>query len=113
MRRKSFLPCRVPSGRVSVFCTFSGNEWSGGMFHAIQWIQVPTGASGSSAINARAFVPAGALDQSNAGLTSAPSQVYFFGIVAPSVKTEDFTEKDMGAPACERRLLQNETSNVR
>ena len=38
------------------------------------------GASGSSQISAIDFVPAGAADQLNAGLTSSPSPVNFRGI---------------------------------
>ena len=85
MRLKSLRPWRVPSASVSVFGTPSGSLATlGGMFHAIQCVHVPAGASGSSAIRANDCAPAGALDHVNSGEASLPSHVNFFGIVPPS-----------------------------
>ena len=51
-----------------------------------QCIHVPIGASGSSAMSARLLVFAGTDSQSSGGEMSGPSQVYFFGIISPSLK---------------------------
>src|SRR6267143_7032535 len=54
-----------------------------GMFQTTQWTQVAAGASGSSAIKARLFAPAGAPAKESGGDTSAQSQVYFGGMRSP------------------------------
>src|SRR5438876_1419234 len=43
------------------------------------------GASGSSQISAKDFVPSGAFAHANGGETSLPTPVYLSGIVPPSV----------------------------
>src|SRR5208282_4934359 len=49
-----------------------------------QCTQVPTGASGSSAMSAKLLVFAGAFVHASGGETSLPSQVYFAGMGWPS-----------------------------
>src|SRR5436309_4391743 len=51
-----------------------------------QWTHVPTGASGSSTMRTRLFVPAGDAVHSSGGETSGPSPVYLAGIIAPAPK---------------------------
>ena len=51
------------------------------MFQTTQWTHVPAGASGSSTIRARDRVFSGMSAIERVGLTSAPSQVYFDGII--------------------------------
>src|SRR5205823_922798 len=46
-----------------------------------QWRKVPEGASGSSTINAKLFVPAGGSAHSSGGERSCPSAVYLAGMV--------------------------------
>src|ERR1700676_3484434 len=84
MFSKSFLPFFAPERSVAVVGTFSSNSrvW-GGKLKRTQWTQVPRGASGSSQIRARLFVPKGGSDQRNGGDRSAPSPVYRFGMVIP------------------------------
>src|SRR6266542_2919277 len=104
MRLKSFFPCRVPSLRLSTLATPSGSAASGGIFHAIQCVHVPTGASGSSAIRASDLVPAGAPAHVSPSERSDPSQVYFLGIVPPSENPVVLTENDMAWPPCDQRF---------
>ena len=59
-----------------------------GRFQTVQWFQFPTGASGSSANNAKLFVPAGGSVQASCGETSDPSQVNFVGMLPPLEKAE-------------------------
>src|SRR5712692_7611384 len=59
---------------------------------------MPAGASGSSMIKLMLFVPAGGSPQLNAGETSGPSQVNFFGMSAPAVNAELFKSKAMALP---------------
>src|SRR2546428_153095 len=69
---------------MSFLGTFSSSApMLAGRFHRTQWTQVPAGASGSSAIRAKLFVPATAPDQERGGETSCPSQVYLAGIGPP------------------------------
>jgi hypothetical protein len=58
----------------------------GGMSKITQCTQVPMGASGSSQTRAKLLVPAGLPDHSSGGEKSAPSQVYFAGIISPLPK---------------------------
>jgi hypothetical protein len=53
----------------------------GGIFHTIQWVKVPIGASGSSMIIARLFVSFGMPEIPRGGKRSEPSQVYSEGIM--------------------------------
>ena len=53
------------------------------MFQASQCVNVPTGASGSSTINASARVSAGGSVHASAGETSSPSHVWRRGISPP------------------------------
>src|ERR1035437_8682492 len=59
-----------------VFGTPLGNPvLCAGIFQMSQCVHVPTGASGSSAINANDWTPAGAPNHDKSGEASAPSQV--------------------------------------
>src|SRR5437762_3923560 len=60
----------------------------GEIFQTIQCVNNPLGASGSSTINARLFAPEGTSAICKGGLVSAPSQVNFDGMIAPSCKAE-------------------------
>src|SRR5207247_8608921 len=60
----------------------------GEIFQTIQCVNNPLGASGSSTINARLFAPEGTSAICKGGLVSAPSQVNFDGMFAPSCKAE-------------------------
>src|SRR6266568_558976 len=72
------------SGGASVLATFSGSRAADpGRLYSTQCTQVPAGASGSSAMRAKAAVPAGAPLQASDGETSTPSQVCFTGIAVP------------------------------
>src|ERR1035441_1144814 len=96
MRRKSFLPWRVPLPRVSTFSTPFGNpEFCAGIFQMSQCVHVPTGASGSSAINANDWTPAGAPDHDKSGEVSAPSQVQPLGITLPGENAVVVTASDI------------------
>ncbi len=86
---KSFTPCRVPSGSDSSFAIFSGNARNvGGRFQTTQCTHVPAGASGSSTINARLFVPSGGVDHFRSGEKFSPWHVYCLGIEERSAKAE-------------------------
>ena len=54
-----------------------------GMLNKTQWTQVPIGASGSSTIRAKDFVPAGGSFQARAGEMFFPMQEYFAGMDCP------------------------------
>src|ERR1035441_10112706 len=99
MRRKSFRPWRVPSSRVSTFGTPFGNpEFCAGIFQMSQCVHVPTGASGSSDINANDWTPAGAPDHDKSGEVSAPSQVQPLGITPPGENAVVVTASDIALP---------------
>src|SRR5262245_62171711 len=67
------------------------------MSNSTQCVNVPPGASGSSAISAK-LCAAGAPSQRSGGETSAPSQVYVAGIAAPSANAVLVSVKVTGAP---------------
>src|SRR5207245_9253967 len=73
---KPFFPCEN-----NIFSPFANWDLSGEIFHTVQWVKVPDGASGSSIINARLFAFLGTADIDNGGERSAPSQVNSLGIV--------------------------------
>src|SRR5215472_7460893 len=86
MLPKSFFPCRALPDSVAVLGRPSGSAFvSGGRLNNTQCTHVPTGASGSSAINAKLLAPVGASLQCNSGESSWPSHVNRFGILAPVV----------------------------
>src|SRR5438045_7936457 len=88
-RRKSLRPCRAPANPAgaSLFSTFSRSSVvADRRSYSTQCTQVPAGASGSSAISAKAAVLGGAPLQRSGGDTSEPSHVYLPGIAAPSLK---------------------------
>src|SRR5271165_914817 len=96
MLPKSFLPCFAPEGSVVVGTPSSNSRVWGGKLKRTQWTQVPRGASGSSQIRARLFVPEGGSDQRNGGDRSAPSPVYCFGMVAPGWNAVLVISMDIG-----------------
>ena len=57
------------------------------MPQAVQWVKVPSGASGSSTTSTSSIEPAGSARQASVGLRPSPSQVMAFGIAAPSLKS--------------------------
>src|SRR5262249_16050478 len=62
----------------------SSSRRSAGRLKRTQWTQVPRGASGSSQIRAKLFVPSGGSGHRKGGETSLPSPVYYFGMASPS-----------------------------
>src|SRR5206468_4720833 len=62
-----------------------------GTSYSTQCVKVPEGASGSSQMTAMLFDCAGTPLNSSGGGTSCPSQVYFFGMAAPSANTDELT----------------------
>jgi hypothetical protein len=73
-------------------------EFCGGIFQMSQCVHVPTGASGSSAINANDWTPAGTPDHDKSGEVSAPSQVWPLGIAPPGVNAVVVTASDIALP---------------
>src|SRR5579862_472154 len=97
MRPKSFFPCRAPLGSDSwPGATPSDNDVAlTGMFHMTQCVQMPAGASGSSAISASARGSGGTSLQLNAGETFSPAHVYLRGISLPLENALDFIANDI------------------
>jgi hypothetical protein len=62
-----------------------------------QWTQVPAGASGSSMISAKLFVPPGAPLHASGGDTSIPSQVNYSGIDPLALKAVEVSVKEESA----------------
>src|SRR5581483_12479221 len=93
MRPKSFFPCRAPLGNDSWLAgTPSDNDVARtGMFQINQCVQVPAGASGSSAISASVRAWPGTSLQLKAGEMFSPAQVYLRGISPPFGNALDFT----------------------
>jgi hypothetical protein len=60
----------------------------GEMFQAVQCVNNPLGASGSSTIKTRFFAPEGTSAICKGGLVSAPSHENFDGMFPPSWKAE-------------------------
>src|SRR5881628_2317041 len=79
----------------------------------IQWTQVPTGASGSSAIKAKALVPRGGFSHLRGRERSAPSQVYLRGISPPFSKAELFISIAMADPPLARENIQRTAIRIR
>ena len=69
-----------------------------GRSYATQCVQVPEGASGSSAMRAKLSVLAGGSPHCNAGEMSEPSQVNFLGIAPPLENEELCNENGMVEP---------------
>src|SRR6266446_8409934 len=80
-------PRLPPLGTSSTLVTPSGKAvvWAGKL-KKTQWVHVPTGASGSSAINVKLCVPGGSAVHISSGETSVPSQVNFVVIFPPFEK---------------------------
>jgi len=64
-----------------------------GIFHTIQWVKIPRGASTSSTIKAKLVVFVGIPVMVKGGEISLPSQVYCDGIVPLSSNAELESEK--------------------
>ncbi len=100
MRRKSLLPWRAPLSSDSILGWSSGSSVAlAGMFQSSQCVQVPPGASGSSAMRASDWVRSGAPCQAKAGDRSAPSQVWRRGISAPLGNAVEITANDVAESA--------------
>src|SRR5437867_1973189 len=69
-----------PCGK-SIFSPLESSVLLIGIFHKVQCVKVPIGASGSSIINARLFAFLGTSDMDKGGDTLLPSQVNSEGIV--------------------------------
>src|SRR6266852_4315468 len=84
-----FFPCRAPLGSVSEVATPSSRLLvSAGRLKRTQCVQMPRGASGSSQMRAKLFVPWGVPFHCKDGETSAPSPVYILGMASLSSKAE-------------------------
>src|SRR5215207_5677703 len=112
VRFQSFTPSRVPAGRSFVVALFGSAVTDAGMSYNTQCTQVVfgalgSGASGSSTMRAKLFVPAGAPLHSRGGARSLPSQVYSLGMSSFGANAGDLSESVMRAslvrPAPERR----------
>src|SRR5574338_316580 len=68
---------------------------SAGILNNTQCTQVPMGASGSSTISAKDWVPAGASSQARAGEMFLPLQEYFAGIDCPLTNASLVSSRDM------------------
>src|SRR5450759_4601618 len=87
-RPQSLRPASVPDGRPCRMASSASAVAVGCRLYRIQCTHVVfgasgSGASGSSTISARLFVPAGTPDQASGGDTSSPSQVYRLGTAPP------------------------------
>src|SRR5918993_333901 len=85
VRFQSFTPSRVPAGRFFAMAVCGSAVADSGMSYNTQCTQVVfgawgSGASGSSTMSAKLFVPAGAPLHSRGGARSLPSQVYSLGM---------------------------------
>lgn len=80
---KSLMPCKDSSGE----CPSLDPVEVGKMLKTTQWVHVPRGASGSSTISTRLFVPSGIPSHCSGGEIFSPSQVYFDGIDSFSLNT--------------------------
>jgi hypothetical protein len=91
----------TPPDTSSTLLTPSGKAlaWVG-RSKRTQWVQVPTGAPGSSAINVKLCVPGGGVVHESAGETSEPSQVNFVGIFRPFEKLGLEIANVMGSAPC-------------
>src|SRR5512135_1301965 len=102
VRFQSFRPSRVPSGRLFPPAAFGSAAAEAGMSYRTQCTQVVlgalgSGASGSSTMRAKLFVPAGAPVHSRGGARSSPSQVYAFGMLPLGENAGETSARAMGA----------------
>src|SRR5208283_4940265 len=103
VRPQSLRPESVPGGRPCRIASSASEVAVGGRLYRIQCTQMVfgawgSGASGSSTISARLFVPAGKPDQASGGDTSSPSQVYFLGIASPVANASLLIDSVMANP---------------
>src|SRR5215207_2880767 len=112
VRFQSFTPSRVPAGRSFTVTVFGSVVTDAGMSYNTQCTQIVfgawgSGASGSSTMSAKLFVPAGASLHSRGGARSLPSQVYSLGMSPFGANADELSESVMRAslvrPAPERR----------
>src|SRR5512139_2366818 len=68
---------------------------SAGMLNNTQWTHVPPGASGSSMMSAKDWVPAGGSFHASAGEMSLPVQAYLAGMDCPFVNASLVSSRDM------------------
>src|SRR5687768_6899951 len=102
VRFQSFTPTRVPAGRSFAVAVFGSAVTDAGMSYNTQCTQVVfgalgSGASGSSTMSAKLFVPAGAPLHSRGGARSLPSQVYSLGMSPFGGNAGELSESVMGA----------------
>jgi hypothetical protein len=100
------VPCSAPAGNPD-FVAFSGKlDVLAGILYTTQCTYTifgfaGSGASGSSTINAKLLVPAGASDHSSGGERSSPSQVYRDGIFPFGANADDVSLNAMVSVADE------------
>src|SRR5437773_2179849 len=90
----------APSGRL---CASAGMFWMTQCTHVIFGAR-GSGASGSSTMSAKVFVPCGAADQLSGGEISAPSQVYCFGMAPLLANAGDVRTSAMARVSTPHRL---------
>src|SRR6266404_7394674 len=102
VRFQSFMPSRTPAGRFFAVAPLGSAVTEAGMLYTTQCTQVVfgalgSGASGSSTMSAKLFVPAGAPLHSRGAEVSLPSQVYSLGISPLCENAGEVSESVMGA----------------
>src|SRR2546428_5985245 len=76
VRRKSFVPWRLPSSSAGAGRTPSGRLVAvAGTPYSTQWTQVPAGASGASHTRAKPLVPGGGAGPAEPGGRASPAPV--------------------------------------
>src|SRR5437867_6026855 len=97
------MPLGVLPSAIALVC--------GEMFQAIQCVNSPLGASGSSTIRTRLFAPEGTSPICNGGLVSPPSHVNFDGILSPSRKAE-LVIFILAPPAAKEAIAASKTADM-
>ena len=95
-----FVPTKTAFGSIflPVIGMSSGRlRLSAGMLYSTQWTHVPIGASGSSTIRAKDWVPAGGSFQASAGEMFLPMQEYLAGMDCPFENASLVSSRDMVA----------------
>jgi hypothetical protein len=82
------------------------------MLNSTQCTHVPIGASGSSTIRAKDWVPAGGSLQVREGETFFPIQEYFAGMDCPFSNASLFRVRDMSASGVEVAVDEQDASRM-
>src|SRR5450759_3293975 len=91
------LPDGSVQGVTSAGTSCASPVDAAGMFHMVQWTQVPAGASGSSQTRAKLTSPDGVSLQKRSGEMSSPCPVYLTGTGLPGVNAVLVTVIPIGA----------------